>query len=1431
MLKALPLSRRLPRFRASLLLGLLVSVLGSPAISRGEAIPTSAAVVVVDWGQSTVTVRATCPTVPGEGLLRVVFPDGQSASGLTVRREARGIVVSGPAQDLVAALSQGTRSLLIRGDGPEGREWRIDLPAVELDPRPTSHRYPKFDEGIVLLLPVYGLLPGFSVRHSSGPEAPERTLSVKHGTLPRFSDVYSSNGSRPLVRVILPFPQASDEITTDRFAIVNPDGSRSTTIEVKRTGDTVVPPAYATAKARPRPVARKVVVPGTDFLEVGEAIRVVREAGLVPVVVDVATLRPVEAPALESLKASKAVVIRQGIEADETLLEGESLMLGVGTLPPSGPEIPSSKKLYAALDPGDELGFVALPGRPETVGVLVDRAIDESTLAVGAIGAATEEPERLAIGRDPGINLDPSMTGDDLRDAALNRLILRSVGEALVRKEAAGPVGRAVQAAVDAHETALGESLRRGDSPKAVPVAQVLDTVVDSLSLSVSEKDRTAIVSGWVERRAGGAPSREALDENGNGLIADDVALSLIAGLFKTQAYNPAKAAQVVVDALGQLLLMFERDGKGGDPSSSPPLVLNGGLVTKPGPKGDPLAKKPANRATPNGPATVTESSAPDRVRIPTDLVGLTVDQAHRKLTALDLSLDRLDSLFNTDAIVGSTPKPSTWVKPKTAVSVSIERKVPKLVGQTWEQATATLGRWKLTSHLLDDISRPSDVVAEQEPEAGEPVAAGGEVRLRLERVVPSVVGQYGGNGVTALREAEFVPKFARGLSRWDTVVSQDPAGNSRSRLKGEIVLTLRRPIPDLRQKNFAEAEKLLEDYRLKVDTPANFQPDETLFVADQEPPPGPGPTLALDDDGELKAIALIAGRKLPDYRDQSLDDVRASLDKLDLKVDDRDGFLDEIPMRILEQSPVATSIVALGSTVTLKVGPVGPLVPKVTEVALKVAIEKLEAVGLKAAYPNGSFLTDLVVTQDPLPYGPDSPTWLPNGSPVALKVQTQVPNVVGLSVEQAQQTMRSWDLHLTLPEKAFSPDRVVEQDPVAGTYVDHKSDVSAVIKLVVPDVRRQLLSVARQILQNWDLEDSHEGEAFDDDLVVAQVPAPGALMDHGSRISLQLYVAVPEVRGMTLARATEVLQGKDLAAEVANGNALNEDIVRGQSTAPRQYLAHGSTVTLGPVVARVPNLVGHTLADASEILRDREKFQPQHDEDLQAGDIVTGQNPEAGAEAERGSVVGLGALVQVPSLVRRTVEDAADVLNNAAGDLRLNFSPEGRNGDTLIAQNPVYGTWVNPRTTITVLPGFVVPELVGRTEQDAIDILDSLGVRAIAGGIRSQPTEDRDMVGRQQVGSQSQPAGTLVSRDTPIEYVVVNFVEAKIRVPNVVGVATLDEVRERIEAAGLRFRTLNAPENGPVFRQVPVAGTLVDRDDVILVAFPPRRQMEDNSK
>ena len=110
-------------------------------------------------------------------------------------------------------------------------------------------------------------------------------------------------------------------------------------------------------------------------------------------------------------------------------------------------------------------------------------------------------------------------------------------------------------------------------------------------------------------------------------------------------------------------------------------------------------------------------------------------------------------------------------------------------------------------------------------------------------------------------------------------------------------------------------------------------------------------------------------------------------------------------------------------------------------------------------------FLSDKVVASDPVPR-----TWVEYGGTVDLEVQRRVPDVIDASYADAVTTLNKWKLRPTTPGKSGPSDIVVEQEPMAGTYVSPLAEVGLTLRLMTPDVlnRRQTDAVA--VLAKYDL-------------------------------------------------------------------------------------------------------------------------------------------------------------------------------------------------------------------------------------------------------------------------------------------------------------------------------------------------------------------------
>jgi eukaryotic-like serine/threonine-protein kinase len=223
----------------------------------------------------------------------------------------------------------------------------------------------------------------------------------------------------------------------------------------------------------------------------------------------------------------------------------------------------------------------------------------------------------------------------------------------------------------------------------------------------------------------------------------------------------------------------------------------------------------------------------------------------------------------------------------------------------------------------------------------------------------------------------------------------------------------------------------------------------------------------------------------------------------------------------VLAQDPGGGERAKDGSTVTLTVsrGPGQAAVPSVAGLGQRKAIAQLTQAGL---------VVDRIVRQadDTVPKGrvidtsPDAGQTVERGSNVTLFVssgpkQVSVPDVVGLTKQQAQQTLGNRGFQVTMTEQgsdSAAPGTVLSQDPAAGASADPGSTVAIVIaraipKVIVPDLVGQAATEASDTLTAAglvprttlrDVTDPNQ-----DGIVLDQKPAAGTQVKKGAPVRI----------------------------------------------------------------------------------------------------------------------------------------------------------------------------------------------------------------------------------------------------------------------------------------------------------------------------------------
>ena len=223
------------------------------------------------------------------------------------------------------------------------------------------------------------------------------------------------------------------------------------------------------------------------------------------------------------------------------------------------------------------------------------------------------------------------------------------------------------------------------------------------------------------------------------------------------------------------------------------------------------------------------------------------------------------------------------------------------------------------------------------------------------------------------------------------------------------------------------------------------------------------------------------------------------------------------------------------------------------------------------------------------------------------------VPSVVGLSSQSAIRELRAAGFVVSqvfVASETVASNEVISQSPEALAEVEQGEEIeitvsSGAVPVIVPGVVGQSASDAARLLQDRgfapELQEV-EGSTAPAGQVLRQEPPAGSEVAPGS--SVVLYVAegvqaveVPDVAGMTLLRATQVLvqAGLQVSEEILEqpSDDVDKDLVIGTDPAPPALLLPDSQivilVSLGSENVVIPSLVGLTPETAAEQLTELE--------------------------------------------------------------------------------------------------------------------------------------------------------------------------------------------------------------------------------------------------
>ncbi|MFE5035254.1 Stk1 family PASTA domain-containing Ser/Thr kinase [Streptomyces sp. NPDC056683] len=259
----------------------------------------------------------------------------------------------------------------------------------------------------------------------------------------------------------------------------------------------------------------------------------------------------------------------------------------------------------------------------------------------------------------------------------------------------------------------------------------------------------------------------------------------------------------------------------------------------------------------------------------------------------------------------------------------------------------------------------------------------------------------------------------------------------------------------------------------------------------------------------------------------------------------------------------------------------------------------------------------------------------------------TKVPPLLSKTEAQATARLKEAGLDVGSVEHAYSDTvkrgTVISTDPAAGRRIRSNDSVQLTISdgpetVKVPDVQGRTLARAKLLLTADGLEPGMVTREFSEDVpkgsVISSDPGAGTQRHAGTAIALVVSkgapVDVPDVTGDDLDKARQELQQAGLKVTVS-ATEVNSEYDQGQvarqTPAGDAQAAEGDTVTLtlskGPELVEVPNVVGATVDDATKLL-EQSGFQVKEDRGLLGlfGDTVKKQSVDAGEQAPKGSTI-----------------------------------------------------------------------------------------------------------------------------------------------------------------------------------------------------------------
>ena len=285
---------------------------------------------------------------------------------------------------------------------------------------------------------------------------------------------------------------------------------------------------------------------------------------------------------------------------------------------------------------------------------------------------------------------------------------------------------------------------------------------------------------------------------------------------------------------------------------------------------------------------------------------------------------------------------------------------------------------------------------------------------------------------------------------------------------------------------------------------------------------------------------------------------------------------------------------------------------------------------------------------------------------------QVVVPTLQGQMASTAQKKLFELGLQskVTNEDNSDVPqDRVIRQDPPAGTKVGKNDLVTLVVsgglpRVSVPDIKNYNLDDAKRALAGNKLKYKIV-EAFSSSIPAKQIvdvnPQPGTSVRQNSTVALTVSkgikpIIVPDLVGMTTAAALKRLQPLGLSLNVAQqteSDTIPANVIASQDPQPSSTAAPNSAVNVivstGASTISVPNVVGADVDAARAALRDAGLSAAMSyavDAANPTGKISR-QNPDADTAVKKGTPVTIYLSVSgsIPDVTGMTLDEAKRAL------------------------------------------------------------------------------------------------------------------------------------------------------------------------------------------